>query len=239
MQEIQIHYHTGPYLSAPHAYQAEIICKPLADGVAMEIRQTYIDREHLDEKDIVSEGFTTEDDFAWQGKLPMVWLRNLEHRVGHLQLAEQPSEQLYLEIVSNEETKGGAPLDEAIWITFTEQLIQACLEAGEKELPMELVLGRLEKNNFYEKGRLVWSFANRKLTGQILNGKTKSFSEEDWISSQTALRKWIETEAQQVDLYQVPSFKGLFWLLNGEVWLPYGGGAGIPPLHWIEDELGM
>lgn len=238
-QQFRLHYQTGPYISAPHAYEAEMVCVKRSDGLAVTCRQTYTDREHLDQKDIEAEGFTTNDDFAWEGVLPKVWLRIVEDRFRNIRFSTQPSHHLYLEIDAGLETKKGAPEPENEWITTTEQLIQACLEAGEKELPMELVMGKLEKNNFYERGRLVWSFAQRSLSAQVLNGRTRQFSEEEWLSSQQNLRKWIEVEAQHADLYQVPTYKGLFWLLNGEVWLPYGGGAEIAAIQWLEDQLGM
>ncbi|HRH34740.1 MAG TPA: hypothetical protein PKY12_06755 [Catalimonadaceae bacterium] len=238
LQKLVISYRTSPDLPAPHSYQAELELVPDDMGLLVVFHRDYLERDMLEKQDIVAEGFTDDDDFVWTGRLSEIWKREVLELVGRSQLLAREPRQLHL-MWEAEEKLAGSPEPESEWLLLTEQLIQACLEAGGKELPMELVLGKLEKNNFFEKGRLVWFFERKELIGQILEGAEKIFGQEEWTSSQQQLRKWIEKEAQQNDLFQIPSHKGLFWLLNGEVWLPYGSQTNMAPLHWVEDQLGM
>lgn len=238
-QSLQIHYQTGPFITAPHAYEVDLHFTSSKNGLEVIFTQTFIHREDLDKQEIEAEGFTENDDFSWKGTLPEIWNKELNAHLSSTAYSPELSEQLFLKVVSEKGNKQGVPQPESEWIALAELLTQACLEAGEKEHPMELVLGKLEKSNFYEKARLVWSFESRSLLGQILYGETKQFSDSEWIKSQENLKKWIEAEAQENDLYQVPGYKGLFWLLNGEVWLTYGNAPEIPAIQWIESELGM
>lgn len=238
LKKLTISYRTSPDLPAPHSYQAEIELVPTEVGLQAVFHRDYLERDLLEKQDIEAEGFSDDDDFGWSGDLPKIWKSELLDLVGRTELLAREPRQLHL-MWEADEKFAGSPEPESDWIILTEQLIQACLEAGGKEYPMELVLGKLEKNNFFERGRLVWFFERKELIGQILDGKEKSFGQQEWTSSQQLLRKWIEREAQQKDLFQIPPHKGLFWLLNGEVWLPYGSELAMAPIHWVEDQLGM
>jgi hypothetical protein len=102
---------------------------------------------------------------------------------------------------------------------------------------MELVLGRLEKNNFFEQARVIWSFANRTVEAELLSNEKVGFSEEDWLSSQNEVKTWVEREATHQDLYQLPKSKGWFWLLNGEIWIPYQKNLKGRVWNWISERV--
>lgn len=237
-RKLVISYRTAQDLPAPHAFQAEISLIPTPEGLQVDFSREYIERDLLEKQEIEAEGFSHDDDFSWSGHLPQIWLDELSQLLAQTHLLPLEPKQLHL-VWESDQKIAGRPENEMEWLFFAEQMIQACLEAGGKELPMELVLGKLEKSNFFEKARLVWYFERKELMGQILKGPEKQFSQIDWEKSQKQLQKWIEQEAQHQDLFQLPAHKGLFWLLNGEVWLAYGGGQDLESIHWVEDQLGM
>lgn len=220
MQKIQISYRTSPELPPPHAFQAEIGLELLASDLWVRFSRTFIERDLIDAAEIEAEGFTEQDDFEWSGKLPLIWKKQLESLRTKTRLIAEEPRQLYL-VVDDGGKISGRPEPDGEWILFTEQIMQACLEAGGKELPMELVLGKLEKNQFFEKVVLVWSFEHMSLQGQSVDGQQKMFPIATWQQTQGALKQWIEAEAQTTDLYQIPAHRGWFWLLNGEIWLPF------------------
>lgn len=221
MQAIQISFRTAPELPPPHAFQAEIDIQVQDNRLAVRFLRLFIERDLLEKEEIEAEGFSHDDDFEWTGFLPQVWREELHRLAGNTQLVAEEPRQLYV-VIQDGIKSSGRPEPEADWILFTEQMIQACLEAGGKERPMELVLGKLEKNEFFEKVALVWQFEHKSLEGQSADGQRKTFTMQAWQQSQLDLKEWIEKEAQGTDLFQLPTHRGWYWLLNGEIWLPFG-----------------
>ena len=100
-----------------------------------------------------------------------------------------------------------------------------------------MTLGSLEKNNFYEKIRLEWSFSRREVIGEKLAGEKVVFKLTDWEEGQNQLKSWIEDEASGRDLYQLPTFRGIYWLMNNEVWLPYTPNQKGKIWEWVDSEV--
>ncbi len=177
-----------------------------------------------------------DDDLIWEGNLSKNWLQELNKMViATTDFQEEDESRIKISATSGEIPK--SPANPEVWISFTEQLVQACLEESGKEQPMELVLGRLEKNNFFEQARVIWSFANRTVEAELLSNEKIGFSEEDWLSSQNEVKTWIEREATHQDLYQLPKSKGWFWLLNGEIWIPYQKNLKGKIWNWISERV--
>jgi hypothetical protein len=235
----QIHFQSPADVSPPHAYHAMIRLEEIQNSdLVVRFSQEFVDREGIPEDEIVAEGFTLEDDFTWEGNLPRFWMEMADKLVKNTSWKAATQTQVLLQDPGSEDWL--SPVDSKRWITFAEELIQACLEQGGKELPMELTLGKLEKNNFFEKIRLEWSFAKREVLGQLESGTKASFSLKDWEEGQDQLKAWIETEAfERGDLYQLPKSKGWYWLLNGEIWLPYKKGIKGEVWEWVEAKANL
>jgi hypothetical protein len=213
------------------------VLQPGTGRLPVSFEQHYFGREELPEGEVEAEGFTNEDDFAWKRTLPSVWSRILAAELSSLELQSGEPEQLELLIKTDAGEKNGIPTDLSRWVILTEQLTQACLEAGEKEQPMELVLGKLEKSDFYEKARIVWHFPEREVVAELLNGLKQVYDDQDWADSHTRMQAWLEKEAIDNDLYQIPTSKGWYWLLNGSIWLNKTDYAHFPAQRWVQDKV--
>lgn len=218
-EEFSILFQSAADIPPPHAFHALIKIGAGNDGFAsIEFRQEYTDRDEIPKEEIEAEGFSLEDDFEWQGKLPDFWLEETQKLVEATEWKSATNSQVLLAEPGTENWL--SPVQEKKWIRFTEELIQACLEEGGKELPMEMAFGELLKNNFFETISLEWRFAKKEIHATIKGGTQASFTGRDWDDAEEQLKTWMEDEAAEADLYQLPKFKGYYWLVNGEVWLP-------------------
>jgi hypothetical protein len=100
-----------------------------------------------------------------------------------------------------------------------------------------IICCEVEKNNFYEKIRLEWSFSRREVIAEKLAGEKVVFKLTDWEEGQNQLKSWIEDEASGRDLYQLPPFRGIYWLMNNEVWLPYTPNQKGKIWEWVDSEV--
>ncbi|HOY94267.1 MAG TPA: hypothetical protein PK509_00925 [Catalimonadaceae bacterium] len=234
-KKYSILFQTAGDIPAPHAFHALVRLELTSGGkLKAEFTQEYIDRDEIPLDEIEAEGFSENDDFSWKGNLPKFWLDNLLQIHQKTEWIEAVNSQVLF--MEPDSTEWISPTVEKDWIRFTEELIQACLEEGGKELPMEMTLGSLEKNNFYEKIRLEWSFSRREVTAQKLSGEKVVFKLSDWDEGQNQLKSWIEDEASRKDLYQFPTSRGIYWLMNNEVWLPYTPNQEGRIWEWVDKE---
>lgn len=236
VSSFSIHFQTAATVVAPHSYTVDIQAKPTEKGMAISINQHFFGREDLPNGEVEAEGFSADDDFTWEGELPPIWSRILAQEFDNLNLIATQPEQLEVVITHNGERKAGVPTNVSEWIFLAEQLTQACLEASGKEEPMELVLGKLEKSNFFEHARLVWYFPEQELVAEFLNGGKKVFGPEYWVESQLRMQEWLEEAATDNDLFQPPKTKGRYWLLNGSVWLQPETKGRFEALQWLVDQ---
>jgi hypothetical protein len=235
-QEYHFLFHTASDIPPPHCFHVDLVLR--SDGqnkCQVAFRQEFTDREELPVEEIEAEGFTLDDNFEWKGELPWFWWENLQQKMHRSEWKEQGLSQVSLQTPGSDEWL--APTDSKKWVGFLEELIQACLELGGKEAPLEMALGKLEKNNFFEKVHLVWSFGSREIQAALQNGTRANFAHLDWEEGQKELRNWIEEEANEKDLYQLPKSKGWYWLVNGEIWIPYKKGRKGRIWDWVDGHI--
>lgn len=211
-------FHSATDVPPPLAFRAMIRIGASEGKTKVEFSQAYIGREEIPPDEIEAEGFSMNDDFSWEGVLPLFWFGELEKLLAKSEW--KPASETQVLLAQKDEDLWLSPVQESRWIVFCEELIQACLEEGGKELPMEMVLGELLKNNFYEQISLEWRFARKEIHALVKGGKQTSFAGRDWDEAEAQLKKWMEEEAAGKDLYLLPRFRGNYWLVNGEVWLP-------------------
>jgi hypothetical protein len=229
-------YHSAPDIPPPHCFHADILLTLQADGICQfQFRQEFTDREELPKEEIEAEGFSLNDDFEGQGELPALWWEALSQLLNKSQWKEAAHGQVLLQ--SPDGSDWLEPVEPSRWEHWLEELIQACLEAGGKEAPLEMALGKLEKNQFYEKVHLQWSFVHKEIQAEVSNGTRASFALLDWDEAQAALKSWTEEEAGQRDLYQLPGSRGWYWLINDDVWLPYRKGRKGKVWEWVDNKM--
>jgi hypothetical protein len=218
-EEYSLLYHSAADIPPPHSFHALIkISVSENGGAVLEFSREYTDREEIPIEEIEAEGFSAEDDFHWNGLLPGFWLEDIRSLMESTEWKEAGNTQLLLAEPGTENWL--SPVQEKKWNRFAEELIQACLEEGGREDPMEMVFGELLKNNFFESVVLEWRFARKEIDVHVKGGARNSFGGRDWEEAEEQLKSWMEEESSGKDLYQPPKFKGLYWLVNGEIWLP-------------------
>ena len=236
MKSYSLLFQTAGDIPPPHAFHTFIKLEVKNSNVLFtEFKQEYIDRNEIPVDEIEAEGFTENDDFSWQGALPFFWMEEMERILEKSEWKEATNSQVLL--LDPVGTDFLSPVSERQWISFTEELIQACLEEGGKELPMEMTLGQLEKSNFFEKVRLEWSFSRREVLAQAVGGSQAKFAFLEWEEGQSQLKDWIEMEASEKDLYQLPKSKGWYWLLNNEIWIPYSKEKSGKIWEWVDRQV--
>jgi len=236
MEKITIFYQTAIDIPPPHSFSVKAeLQNSSKNELLVKIEQIFTDRGEIPKLEIEAEGFSEEDDFVWEGKLPSVWLEQFEKLLSVTSFQDEGGPRIGLQIGNDQSIKG--PNEVRSWILLIEEFIQACLEESGKEQAMEVVLGRLEKNNFYDQARVTWNFPERKAFAETINGESKSFADSEWSGSQREMQDWIEEEASTQDMYQIPKNKGWFWLLNGEIWLPFQKSQTGEVWNWIVERV--
>jgi hypothetical protein len=238
MEKLILFYHTAADIPAPHCFSVKaniLVSNNASFQVAVE--QIFTDRDEIPKEEIEAEGFSLNDDFIWEGNLPGIWSENIQFLLKKTDFKTGQGERVTIQKGLAEEVQ--KPMDEGDWVRFSEELIQACLEQSGREQAMELVLGRLEKNNFFEQARVIWLFPERMAIAEILKGEKKEFKGLEWTDSQKEIQTWIEMEADSEDLYQLPKRKGWFWLLNGEIWLPFQKDQKGKIWNWLLEKVKM
>ncbi len=175
---LQIRYQTAAIMPGPFAHFYTLTLTPTPQQTLQTaITIDYPDREELDDEDIIGEGFTLDDNFAWQGTLPQTWLDAVTPLAANPKLKPLHEDELgenddFFDITleaTGKPEQSGTPVDRDAWQYLAQELIQATYEAAGRELPFELIY---LDNTQVSTGelRLTASFAQRTLTVETRSG---------------------------------------------------------------------
>lgn len=216
--DYSILFHTAADIPPPLSFRAIIRIQKASGATRVEFSREYTGREEMPLQEIEAEGFSSNDDFSWEGSLPAFWMEEAQNLAEHTEW--KPAAETRILLSTSESDEWLSPVQEKSWILFAEEIIQASLEEGGRELPMEMAFGELLKNNFYEQLSLEWRFAHREIYAGTKRGDRQVFAGRDWEEASAQLKSWMEEEAEKTDLYQLPVKRGNYWLINNELWLP-------------------
>jgi hypothetical protein len=146
MGSLQIYYQTAEDIPPPHSFQVSAKLSASDAGLKVEISREFTHREEIPLDEIEAEGFRENDSFSWIGTLPKIWSDEILFFENGIQKSNISNFQI--QVSDDNGQNAFTPNQADRWIEFSEELLQACLEESGAELPMELVLGQLEKNNF-------------------------------------------------------------------------------------------
>jgi len=145
---ISISYQT---LQAPPPYaMAFTLNVDLSDKVLVEINIEYLDREEIDEMEIEAEGFTLDDNFNWKGTIGDSWSKSIKNYFDGVKVNRHSKDiqhWLYGKVINNNATKEGHLNDPENQLPFLQQIIQACFEKSQRELPLQLKLKLIESGS--------------------------------------------------------------------------------------------
>lgn len=119
----------------------------------------YLNRDTMTEEEIISEGYTADDDFQWSGTLSDVWVKELKADLSDIDLTKPKDTDPIWIYVRNDYKEGNvSSLEE--WDFRLQEVIQAIYEEAGKELLLKIKFIYISgsKSEFYE---LNGSFAER------------------------------------------------------------------------------
>lgn len=184
-----------------HGYTMNLSQKGKAWQVAFQLE--YLQRESLEEEEILEEGFSGDDDFEWTGTLPDVWMQTVNQLLKVTEFkADKPEEapnHLFLEHPNNGQS--GFPVNFQQWEYVLEELIQAVYELAQRELPFVLYLVNLKESLDLQ---LEATFSTRSF---LLKGAKKPF---DWSHLKAVL-----AQIENLEINEVPKAKPMkkgYWL---------------------------
>lgn len=199
IQQLDISFET---LSVPppysHAYTFRLKFDQEQLSVAYDLQ--YTDREELSEEEIWEEGFTTNDDFYWEGNLPEVWREAITQLwMGtHGAVAEEMSEAaenalLITTTFADGSQQQGVPSSPDGWEYLLQELTQAVYEAAQREHPLQIRY--LERSSRGEEYQLT-------LTVRFLERKLEIVRQKD-RQTQRSNPSWAEVKPLLTTLYQL------------------------------------
>lgn len=241
MSTFNIKFQTADSVPAPFAHAIEINGKFLASGeVEIDFDLSYLSREDLTEEEILEEGFSTNDDYKWQGTLPKVWgnllLGNLKTSPV-LKIDSITEFQDYWQL--EQENKVFFPKNHEQWKFLVEEIQQAILEFEKIEAPLLLNIIRINSEEKYKLG-ITASFYERALTlerTELENNKSAK-KKLNWEELNFILKNIYSGEFLEEKAIKSPSKNGLFVNLGDEFWFEVGKGLLVSPSN-ITKVLGL
>ncbi|MFA0963585.1 hypothetical protein AB9P05_17405 [Roseivirga sp. BDSF3-8] len=138
-------YHTGS-IPPPYNYEYRIQLSFAGKGeIKTNYELNYRFRDELTEQEITEEGFTADDDFAWNGKIPGLWRREVLNLLSKTSWPKdqktasltEPYIQLFYKTKDGETFKA-VPAETELWDYFLQELVQGVYELAEKERYLEV-----------------------------------------------------------------------------------------------------
>ena len=148
--KLKLSYQTQ-HLPAPYAFSA-VFDVELDKTLNIAFMLTYLDREELSEEEILSEGYSLEDDFSWHGTLGTHWKDPIKVLLTTAR-SKEPQDSFFLHIANEGAEWFPAVADDVL----VHELLQAVLEAAEREAPLSIYFTDSKQEHIH----LVWKFAER------------------------------------------------------------------------------
>jgi hypothetical protein len=187
---VHVHFHT-PLLPPPYAYRYTLTLQPQKQALHVGLVWTYTGRDELTEDEIAEEGFTTDDDFNWEGTLPLTWQKALDDLLRVTRwLPPADDDSLRVSVTdSDQKIEHKTPNDRAEWEYFLQEVIQAVYEAARRERPLRFAYLLIENNSSTQ---LTWeaSFLHRHLTLTQIADRQRQELRPRWPELRPLLQAW-------------------------------------------------
>ena len=191
MNAFEIRYETEDALPPPFAHYFHLKATFAPDGtLATAYQLGYLGREELTEEEVISEGFTSDDDWQWRGTLVAAWADSARALLVATTVRKpRPADaRAYLVVVfqtdAGEELMG-EPRNRADWEFVAQELTQAIYETAGRERPLTVRFRHAPPGGPVVTRELTLHFATRTVAGQR-NGTVAPAP--DWAAAQALLR---------------------------------------------------
>ncbi|AKD55379.1 hypothetical protein [Spirosoma radiotolerans] len=230
-KSLQIRYQTARSLPAPYSYFYTLsITTVAANAIQVDLAITYPDRDDIDDDELIAEGYTRDDDYAWSGRLPRAWGESLAALVRKTRLQPLNEDELnedddFWDItIEMDGTKtSGKPAKPDDWQYLMQELIQATYEAVGRERPFELTYLNLSDPKEELEVRLTASFAERTVTLTTVKNRREQTKTLAWSTLQHVMSQ-VYTYDYDPDDAQLkrPRRDGQWLNLGTEEWYDIG-----------------
>jgi hypothetical protein len=223
-----IRYQTAPAVPAPFAHYSTFkLFIDSASKIKVDFSINYIDRNELTEEEILDEGFTMDDNYAWKGAVPAIWITEFQEifQASHIiRKREEKEFEDFVEIELDEDEKRVTiyPTNKEKWAYFLQEFMQAIFETSGRENPFELTYLEIDngpetliemKASFAEK-----SFALSKNKGA---GKQLDWKKLQEVMDTVYKAGFLEEFASE----KRPSKKGIYLNAGDGLWYQLGVGV--------------
>ncbi|MEZ4903070.1 MAG: hypothetical protein R2822_15580 [Spirosomataceae bacterium] len=225
-QYLTIHFETAAQLPPPYSYQYALTLTPSSSGLTAALKLTYTHRDEIDADEIAAEGFTENDNYAWEGSLEKVWKEEVERlflktKLDKKLIRSNDSDFLTVEIQTDQLIQG-QPKNKEEWQFLAQELVQAIYETSEKERPFEIQVLDVTSQGVRE-ATLTASFSSRNAQiKRVIDGKSsmRFFAWQDLPSLMEALYgvDWFAENA----MAQKPKKNGLYLNPGDGLWYEWG-----------------
>lgn len=222
----KITFRTAESIPPPYANQIEVKITPDENaGIEVDFSQTYLQRDELEEEDILEEGFTPDDDIQWNGTLNNEWKKAFEQiwekRTKPKNLSSSAHD--FFELMDEEEKS--APKNPADAKRFLEQMQQAIFEMDGREAALNIAVKEIG-NDGERSTILTASFKNRSYTQTINNQPV----EQPWNQLDEHLKLIFAGDfVYEKASNKVPSKRGLYVNMGDDWWFEVGKSLLIQP----------
>lgn len=211
--QVNISYQTL-HLPPPYAYAYTLFLDFEREHLKVNFELEYLNRDELNDEEILDEGYSLEDKFNWTGLLDHAWNEALETPIANAPLQKETEEEIntwiFFDIINQ---KSGMVTNPDEWEYRLQELIQAIYEKSglEKPLKMKFIDRVNGKGTYYE---LTGSFSTRSCT---INNKLIS-----WQRMQTLMNEVFSMEFEEE------------WVVKPEedgLWIDPDGASGYQGVH--------
>lgn len=225
---MQINFQTSDSIPPPYANKIIIEVRNSdqnQEGIEIRFTQTYLDREGLDEEEILEEGFSLEDDVFWEGRLNNTWQEAILASAEKLKPYREVTSSVHDTLFIKEENEKFTPFNVDQTKRLIEQMQQAIFELIGRESPLRIEIRQISKHE-ERSTTLKASFADRNY--------------EQLINKQTVPQHWNQLDEHLKLLFagdyyyekatnKPPNRHGLFVNLGNEWWFEVGKSLLVSP----------
>ena len=212
-KKIEVRYETQ---NVPPPFSFEIKADLSKNEVlAIDFQLKYTDRAGLEEDEILDEGFSGDDDIEWKGELPAVWMDSFDALLNNTSWTKKINSHSQSKVtVIIDGVRQGHPLQADKWEYWTQELQQACMEAGKMEKPLEIDYVKGAKKIAFKA-----SFVNREAFLEDNSGSLPVSKLLDWTKLRILLKHIYLAEYTPEESVKQPDTKGdPFLHLGGGQW---------------------
>ena len=158
----------------PYSHVFNLTLKWTNEKLDVKLNLHYTDRDDLSEQEILDEGFTTKDDFSYNGPLSFVWVKPAIDLYKKSKWSGKAIDEGGITVTPVQSGKTGGvkiPFHQEEWLLLAQDLIQAIYETVKKELPLKINYRKVEQDLRIDCSLTIY-FSNREVLFEA-NGKKK------------------------------------------------------------------